>query len=216
VEITVLLVDDHKIVREGLNSLLTRENNIRVVGEADNGRMAIQMTRELKPDVVVMDISMPDMNGIEASRRIHDEMPECRVLALSMHADRRFVIELLKAGANGYMLKDCASDDLVTGIRTVAAGDTYLSPKVSNFLVSDYVKGLKDVSLTSSSVLSTREREVLQLLAEGNNTKEIAFSLELSIKTVETHRTHIMKKMNLHSIAELTKLAVREGLTSLN
>ncbi|MBT0666662.1 response regulator transcription factor [Geobacter pelophilus] len=213
--IRVLLVDDHKIVREGLNSLLSRESSIQVVGEADNGRSSIQMTRELTPDVVIMDISMPDMNGIEATQRIRNEMPACKVLALSMHADRRFVIELLKAGANGYMMKDCAADDLVAGIHTVSNGDTYLSPKISNLLVDDYMKRIQDAPLSVASVLSTREREVLQLLAEGNNTKEIAFSLDISIKTVESHRTQIMKKLKVHSIAELTKLAIREGLTSL-
>jgi len=215
-DISVLIVDDHKIVREGLHSLLSRERDIHVIGEADSGRVAIQMVKEHKPDVVIMDISMPDMNGIEASRRIRDEMPECMVIALSMHADRRFVVEMLKAGAKGYMLKDCAADDLVNGIRTVAMGDTYLSPKVSNLLVADYMKRLQDTPSSCLSVLSAREREVLQLLSEGNNTKEIAFSLNISIKTVETHRTQIMKKLKLHSIAELTKLAVREGLTSLN
>jgi DNA-binding NarL/FixJ family response regulator len=214
--IRVLLVDDHKIVREGLNSLLSRESSIQVVGEADNGRNSILMTRELKPDVVIMDISMPDMNGIEATQRIRNEMPACKVLALSMHADRRFVIELLKAGANGYMMKDCAADDLVAGIHTVSNGDTYLSPKISNLLVDDYMKRLQDVPLSAAAGLSTREREVLQLIAEGNNTKEIAFSLCISIKTVESHRTLLMKKLKVHSIAELTKLAIREGLTSLS
>jgi DNA-binding NarL/FixJ family response regulator len=174
------------------------------------------MTRELKPDVVIMDISMPDMNGIEATQRIRNEMPACKVLALSMHADRRFVIELLKAGANGYMMKDCAADDLVAGIHTVSNGDTYLSPKISNLLVDDYMKRLQDVPLSAAAGLSTREREVLQLIAEGNNTKEIAFSLCISIKTVESHRTLLMKKLKVHSIAELTKLAIREGLTSLS
>mgnify|MGYP001217470158 CR=1 FL=1 len=214
--VTVLIVDDHKIVREGLISLLTRESEITVVGEADTGRLAVQLARELKPDVVVMDISMPDMNGIEASREIREEMPGCRILALSMHAEHRFVTELLKAGANGYMLKDCASDELVTGIRAVAAGDTYLSPKVSTFLVSDYMKRLQENSAPLTSVLSMREREVLQLLAEGHNTKEIAFSLDISIKTIEAHRTTIMKKLDIHSVAELTKFAIREGLTSLH
>lgn len=213
--IKVLLVDDHKIVREGLRSLLEKENDITIVAEADNGRTAVQRAIEILPDVVVMDIAMPEMNGIEATRRITAENPEIRVLALSMHSARRFVSEALSVGAKGYLLKDCAADELVRGIRTVAADKIYLSPDIADQIVKDYVKNLPDSQPAALNVLSTREKEVLQLIAEGRNTKEIAFTLNVSIKTIETHRQQIMKKLNLQSVAGLTRYAIREGLTPL-
>ncbi|HOI16033.1 MAG TPA: response regulator transcription factor [Geobacteraceae bacterium] len=213
--IKVLLVDDHKIVREGLRSLLEKEGDITIVAEADNGRTAVQLANEALPDVVVMDIAMPEMNGIEATRRITAENPEIRVLALSMHSARRFVSEALSVGAKGYLLKDCAADELVRAIRTVAADKIYLSPDIADQIVKDYVKNLPDSAPAALSVLSTREKEVLQLIAEGRNTKEIAFTLNVSIKTIETHRQQIMKKLNLQSVAGLTRYAIREGLTPL-
>lgn len=213
--IRVLLADDHKIVREGLRSLLEKESDFEVTAVADNGRVAVQLASEMRPDVVVMDIAMPEMNGIEATRRITAENPEIKVLALSMHSARRFVVEVLSAGAKGYLLKDCAADELVRAIHTVAAEKIYLSPDVADQIVKDYVKHVPDSQPTAFSQLSTREKEVLQLIAEGRNTKEIAFTLAVSIKTVETHRQQIMKKLNLQSVAGLTRYAIREGLTPL-
>ncbi|MRR37867.1 response regulator transcription factor, partial [bacterium] len=175
---------------------------------------AMKLAVELKPDVVLMDLSMPDMNGIEATRRIAETSGGSRVLALSMHSDKRFVVESLAAGAKGYLLKDCASEELVGAIRTVAAGDTYLSPQIAGLIVSDYLdKGPS--SPTPSARLTTREREVLQLFAEGKSTKEVAFLLSVSVKTIETHRIQIMRKLNIRSLAELTKYAIREGITTL-
>jgi DNA-binding NarL/FixJ family response regulator len=213
--IRILLAEDHKIVREGLRFILAMEQDIDVIAEAGNGRMAVQLAMEVEPDVAVIDIAMPEMNGIEATRRILCEKPEIKVLALSMHSARRFVAEALSAGAKGYLLKDCPSEELVRAIRTVAANETYLSPKVADLIVKDYMKRLPDSQLTACTLLSNREREVLQLIAEGHSTKEIAFTLEVSIKTIETHRLQIMKKLNLHSVAELTRFAIREGLTPL-
>lgn len=214
--IKVLLADDHKIVREGLRSLLEKERDIDVIAMAENGRMSVQLAGELRPDVAVIDIAMPEMNGIEAIRRISRENPAVMVLALSMHSARRFVVEALAAGAKGYLLKDCAAEDLVRAIRTVAGNETYLSPKIAEVIVKDYMKRLPESAPAADSLLSTREREVLQLIAEGQNTKQIAFTLTVSIKTVETHRRQIMHKLNLHSVAELTRFAIREGLTPLD
>lgn len=212
----ILLADDHRIVRQGLRSLLEAEADFSVVAEADNGRMAVELTESLGPDVVVMDVGMPEMNGVEATRRIVVNNPQVKVVALSMHSDRRFVAEMLKAGAAGYLLKDGAFEELVGAIRTVAAGRTYLSPRIADVVVEGYLRNQAAPSEpTAYAKLSPREREVLQLLAEGKATKEAAAALHLSVKTVETHRRQIMEKLNLYSVAELTKYAIREGLTSL-
>src|SRR5512136_191378 len=214
--IRIILADDHLIVRDGMSYLLEKETGMVVTAMADNGRMALQLAREQRPDVVVMDIAMPEMNGIEATRRLTGEMPGVAVLILSMHSARRYIVESLAAGAKGYLLKECVSDELVRGIRTVAANETYLSPKVADQIVKDYMKRLSsDTILPVPLFLSSREREILQLVAEGKNTKEIAFTIGVSGKTVETHRQQIMKKLNLHSVAELTRYAIREGLTHL-
>ncbi len=213
--IRILLADDHPIVRDGMRFLLEKENDMSVVAVADNGRMAVQLACELRPDLAVMDIAMPEMNGIEATRRLTGEIPGIGVLILSMHSARRFVVEALAAGARGYLLKECASEELVRGIRTVAKNETYLSPKVADIIVRDYMKRLPEAQLPLHALLSSREREILQLVAEGKNTKEIAFILGVSVKTVETHRQQVMKKLNLHSVAELTRYAIREGLTPL-
>lgn len=215
-KIKVLIVDDHKIMREGLKSLLDRAEDLEMVGEADNGRTAIQYARDLAPQVVLMDLSMPEMNGIDATRRIVAECPETKVLALSMHSDRRFVEGALAAGAHGFLLKDCAFDELVVAIREVASGRFYLSPRIAGLVVKDFLGRGERVGSPQSVHLTPREREVLQLIAEGKNTKEIAFALNVSVKTVETQRMQVMRKLQTNSIAELTKYAIREGLTTMD
>ncbi|MRS01700.1 response regulator transcription factor [bacterium] len=214
--IRIVLADDHKIVREGLQALLEKEPNIEITAIAEDGRAAVQITRDLLPDVVVMDIGMPGLNGIEATRCITVENPKIKVLVLSMHSARRYVMEALSAGAKGYILKDCASEELARAIHIVYANETYLSPKVADIMVKDYINLLPNQGREPLQLLSKREREVLQLIAEGQNTKEIGFLLNLSIKTVETHRQQIMKKLNLQSVASLTRYAIREGLTTLD
>ncbi len=209
----VLLADDHKILRQGLRTLLEQEKAIQVVGEADNGRSSVKLTGELAPDVVIMDVAMPDLNGIDATRRITEAEPRTRVLALSMHSDGRYVKGMLQAGARGYILKDCAAEELTHAIRSVMAGQVYVSPGVTGAIVNDYVRQLS--AADGPATLTRREREVLQLLAEGGSTANIAAGLHLSVKTIETHRKRIMDKLGLHSIAELTKYAIREGITSV-
>jgi len=211
----ILLVDDHQIVRQGLRTLLEKEPDMEVVAEAEDGRAAVRLAREVSPQVVIMDVAMPDLNGIEATRQIVAESPGIKVIALSMHADRRFVANMLKAGASGYLLKDAAFEELAQAIRTVAANRTYLSPEVSDIVVKDYLKGPQEEA-SAFSLLTAREREVLQLLAEGKSTREIADCLHVSVKTVETHRQQIMSKLDIRSVAELTKYAIREGLSSLD
>ena len=214
--IRVLIADDHKIMLAGLRSLLEKHTDFEVVGEAENGRKAVQMSLEKKPDVVVMDVSMPDLNGIEATTQIVEGLKETKVIALSMHSDKRFVMGMLRAGASGYLLKDCASQELANAIYQVAGGKKYLSPEITGVVIDDFLLGGDSEGITAStSVLSAREREVLQLIAEGWSTKQIASHLYVSIKTIETHRRQIMKKLDLHNIADLTKYAVREGLTSI-
>jgi len=212
---TILLADDHKIVRDGLRALLEREDDMAVVGEAENGRDAVRLARDLGPDVIVMDISMPDLNGMEATRQIGRRCPHTRVMALSVHADRRFVTEMLKAGACGYLLKDSAFEELVSGIRTVVDGHTYLCPRVADAVVESHVRAPTTEAEFRGSILTPREREVLQLLTEGHGTKQIAHRLHVSTKTIDTHRQHIMDKLDMHNVAELTKYAIREGLTNL-
>jgi DNA-binding NarL/FixJ family response regulator len=214
--IRVLIADDHKIMLAGLRSLLEKQTDFDVVGEAENGRKAVQMTQEKEPDVVVMDVSMPDLNGMEATVQIIDSLPETKVIALSMHSDKRFVMGMLKAGASGYLLKDCASQELANAILQVAGGKKYLSPEITGVVIDDFLQGASPDGVASvASKLSAREREVLQLIAEGWSTKQIASHLYVSIKTIETHRRQIMKKLDLHNIADLTKYAIREGLTSI-
>ncbi len=211
----ILLADDHKIIRDGLRSLLNAQNGMEVAAEAENGRAAVKLARKLKPDVIIMDISMPDLNGIEASRQIVEENPGAKIIALSMHVDRRYVVGMFEAGVSGYLLKDCAFEELSTAIHTVMKNQVYLSPKITGTVIKDYVYHLSNDKNSFSVKLSPREREVLQLIAEGINTKTIASRLNLSIKTVETHRRNIMEKLDVHSVAELTKFAIREGLTTV-
>ncbi len=211
----ILIADDHKIVREGLCSLLEKESNLEVVAEAENGRMAVTLAKERRADVVLMDISMPDLNGIEATRQLIAALPKVKVIGLSMHSDKRFIVRMFGAGAAGFLLKDCAFEELARAIKAVIANQVYLSPGIAGTVIEDYVRRISAADASPKSVLTPRQREVLQLLAEGRSTKQIASRLHVSVKTVETHRRQIMTKLDIHSIAELTKYAVREGLTSL-
>ncbi|NIA06719.1 MAG: response regulator [Actinobacteria bacterium] len=213
--IRIMLADDHRLFRAGLRALIEKQTDIEVVAEADNGRLAVELAKRLRPEVVVMDISMPDLNGIEATRQIISGLDGTKVLSLSMHSDSRFVEGMLKAGASGYLLKDCAHEEFIRAIRAVAAGQTYLSPAVTDKIVKDYVQQAGTETDSIHKILTPREREVLQLVAEGLGSKQIAAQLGVSVKTVETHRHQIMERLNMHSVAELTKFAVREGLTSL-
>jgi DNA-binding NarL/FixJ family response regulator len=213
--IKIVLADDHQIVRQGLRTLLEAEPDMEIVAEADNGRTVLRLVQELKPQVVIMDISMPDLNGIEATRQIVAESPGVKVIALSMHSDSLFVLNMLKAGASGYLLKDCALEELTKAIRTVVGQKTYLSPGISDIVIKDFVSGWSTTGSSAFSILSAREREVLQLMAEGKSTNQIADNLCVSVKTVEAHRKTIMNKVGVHSIAELTKYAIRQGLTTL-
>jgi DNA-binding NarL/FixJ family response regulator len=213
--IKIILADDHQIVRHGLRSLLSSEPDMEVVGEADNGRAVVRLVQEKSPQVVIMDISMPDLNGIEATRQIIAESPGVKIIALSMHSDSLFVLNMFKAGASGYLLKDCALEELVKAVRTVLTRKIYLSPGISDIVIKDFVIGWSPPDSSAYSILTTREREVLQLMAEGRNTNQIAENLCVSVKTVEAHRKQLMNKLDIHSVAELTKYAIRQGLTSL-
>ena len=207
-KIRVLLADDHALVRKGFHMILAAEADMEVVGEAANGRDAVELATKLRPDVIVMDVAMPELNGIEATRRLAESAPRTRVLGLSMHKDSAYVREILRAGARGYLLKDAFDRDLVAAVRAVASGEGYLSPAVSEAVLSDYRKHVTD----PLDLLTSREREVLQMLAEGKTNKDIASALNLSVYTVDAHRGHIMEKLNLHSIGELVRFALRSGL----
>lgn len=215
--IRIVLADDHHVIRQGLRTLLESQDDIEIVGETSDGISTVEMARELSPDVVVMDVTMPDLNGVEATRQILSQAPNVHVLGLSMHEDRAIVSEMLRAGASAYLLKSCAANELRRAIREVVAGHAYLSPSVANDVIQGFVN--KDTNQGKASVfnaLTPREREVLQLLAEGSNPKEIAKRLHISVKTVQTHRQHIMEKLDTHNLADLTKYAIREGITSLD
>ena len=214
--ITIILVDDHPTMREGLRAVLSQDQQVVVVGEAGDGRAAVQLVADQRPDVVVMDIAMADLNGVEATRQILRESPETRVIGLSAYGDKRYVLAMLDAGAHGYILKSSASHELLRAIQAVAKGQHYLSPEVAGAVVNEYVGKHDDSPPVAQSDLGAREREILQLLAEGHTSKAIGVQLHISVKTVETHRRNIMRKLDLHNIASLTKYAVREGLTSLD
>ena len=213
--VSVILADDHKIVREGLRLILDRHENIHVVAEAENGRKAIDLARQMKPDIVVMDIAMADLNGIEATRQILKDNPAVKVVGLSAYADRRYVLGMLDAGASGYVLKANAGEELVRAIRSAMENGRYLTPEVAEAILPSQAGG-PGATKAFQSILSPRECEVLQLLAEGKSSKEIASILHISVRTADTHRRNIVKKLNLHSVAELTKYAIREGLTQLH
>jgi len=206
--IRILLADDHAVVRAGFKMILSAQADMEIVGEAGNGREAVESAEELKPDIVVMDVAMPELNGIEATRRLTASLPHTRIVALSMHKDSVYVREILRAGARGYLLKDSPAGDLVSAVRAVASGQSYLSPAVSNAVLDDYRRHVTN----PIDLLTTREREVLQMIAEGKTNKEIAVVLNLSVYTVDAHRGRIMEKLNLHSINELVRFAVRNGL----
>ena len=213
--IKILLADDHRIMREGLRSLIEKEPDMQVVAEAEDGRRTVRLAGELNPDVAVVDISMPELNGIEATSQITSKNPEVRVLALSMHSDEHFVMGMLRAGASGYLLKDCAADELCSAIRTVIADETYLSPKAASVVIQDYRRELSDATSSRVPDLTPREREVLQLVTEGETSKRIASRLDVSVKTIQAHRQQIMDKLNIHTVAGLTKYAIQKGITSL-
>jgi two-component system, NarL family, response regulator NreC len=207
-KLTILLADDHGVVRQGFRRILEAQPDMEVVGEAGNGREAVDQASKLQPDLVVMDVAMPELNGIEATRRLKENTPRTKVLALSMHKDAVYVREILRAGAQGYLLKDSSDADLVAAIRAIAKGEGWVSPGVANAVLTDYRQHVTD----PIDLLSSREREVLQLIAEGKTNKEIASLLNLSVYTVDAHRGRIMEKLNLHSTGELVRFAVRKGL----
>jgi DNA-binding NarL/FixJ family response regulator len=215
VAVRILIADDHKIFRDGLRSLIENQPGLAVIGEAENGRSALHLARVHRPDVVIMDISMPDLNGVDATRQMIAALPGVKVIALSIHSDSRYVIGMLRAGASGFLLKDCAFEELVHAIATVRANHIYLCAGVTGIIVEDYLRRSPSNGSRVGAVLTAREREVLQLLAEGWSTKEISSHLHVSVKTVETHRRQIMAKLQIHTIAGLTKYAIREGLTCL-
>ena len=214
-KITVIIADDHMIVRDGIRSLLEKQPDREVVAEADNGRTALKHALQLSPDVIIMDIGMRELNGIDATRLIIGKLPDVKILALSMYSDKQFIKGMLKAGASGYMLKDSASKELVDAIRIVADNKIYISPSIAGVVTKDYLEHLAEKDVSVRSVLTTREAEVLQLLVEGKSTKQTAAILGVSIKTIESHRQNIMKKLNIDNIVGLIKYAIREGIIPL-
>jgi DNA-binding NarL/FixJ family response regulator len=212
----ILIADDHGILRRGIGSLIKEQADMQVVGEANNGLVAVEMARKLRPDVVLMDVSMPSLNGIEATRQIKSELPEVNILGLSVHAEREVVLDMIKAGASGYMLKECAFEDLTNAIKALAAGQSYLSPQVSSVILNGIVKdsGVKIIK-GDRIVFTLRENQVLKLLTGGESAKQIAAEAGLSVKTVEAVRRHIMEKAAVNNLADLTKFAIREGLTEV-
>jgi two-component system, NarL family, response regulator NreC len=214
-KLRILLADDHTVVRAGLRALLENHPNLEVVDETENGRQAVELSASLMPDVVVMDVGMPILNGIEATKQIVKQCPATQVVILSMHSDESYVMRALQAGARGYLLKDSAAADLIRAIEAVAQGKSFFSPKVSRILAEDYVRVLKQKGAVDTyDLLTSREREILQLLAEGKSNKEVSADLNISLYTVETHRSHILQKLDLHNSAELVLYAVRKGIIS--
>ncbi len=213
--IRIALADDHKVLRHGLAQAFDNENDMQVIGEAENGHQILQMVKETSPDVVIMDIAMPELNGIEATRQISKEFPNTRIIALSMHSNKKMIHEMFRAGAKGYLLKDCEYQELIDAIRIVVDDKNYISPAITGIVVENYMIN-SEANSNVFAKLSDREREVLQLLAEGKTTKQIGMILHISPKTVEGHRTRIMNKLDLDSLANLTKYAIKEGITSVD
>jgi DNA-binding NarL/FixJ family response regulator len=211
--IKIILADDHAMLRHGLSKSLQNEKDMEVIAQAKDGRTTVELAKELSPNIVIMDIGMPDLNGIEATRQIVKENPKVKIIALSMHSSKNFIIEMFKAGASGYLLKDCEFDELVNAIRLVMNNKTYISPAISDVVVDNYMRQPDNAKDSAFSILSQREREVLQLLTEGKATKQIGKRLHISAKTVEVHRLNLMNKLKIDNIAQLTKYAVQEGLT---
>ena len=212
----VVLAEDHSLVRGGLRALLEQLPDVTVVGEAADGREALKLVKEKLPHILVMDVAMPNLNGIEATRKAVQDFPNVRILILSMHANEAYILQALRAGASGYMLKDAAMTELEFAIRTVAKGETYLSPAVSKQVVQNLLRDEPGSNSDPTQLLTARQREVLQLIAEGKNTKEIAFTLGTSIKTIETHRSHIMERLDIHDVVGLTHFAIRWGIVHLH
>jgi len=210
----IILADDHKLMREGLRGLLERQADLEVVGEVDDGRSAVRLASELHPDVVIMDIGMPALNGIEATRQIKSELPQTKIIGLSMHVNQRMVVEMLRAGASGYVSKLSAFEELARAVEAVIRGERYLSPSITGFVVDELLdaKGGSEPSVFTK--LTSREREVLQLIAEGKSSKEIASALHISVRTVDVHRKNLMDKLEIDSVADLTRYAIREGMVS--
>ncbi len=210
-KVKIVLADDHRIFRQGIKAMLEELDGIKVVGEAENGRECVQLVKKLCPDIVIMDISMPDLNGIEATRQMMKEAPEVRIIGLSIHSDQLYIDKMLQAGATGYLTKDCSLDELLTAIKAAKTHRSYLSPRLCDTMIKSYAQQLA----REESVLTGREREIVQLLAEGKAPKEISATLHISVKTVSTHRRKIMEKLNINNMAELIKYAAREGMIVL-
>jgi DNA-binding NarL/FixJ family response regulator len=210
----ILIADDHGVVRQGLSHLISSQEDMEVVGEAEDGLMVTQLAEELSPDVILMDISMPNLNGVEATHLILEKNPSIRVIALSVHFDKRFVNEMLKAGASGYVLKSSLFEEVLRALRTVEAGERYLSPRITEVVLDDYIPYIANIDKSDKEHLTERERQIVQMLTEGMSTKQIALHLHVSPKTTDANRRRIMNKLGISSIAELTKYAIREGITS--
>ncbi|MBV7336751.1 response regulator transcription factor [Chloroflexi bacterium TSY] len=216
-KIRVLLAEDHTIMRKGIRSLLDDERDIEVVGEAENGRDAVAQAEALMPDIVVMDHTMPLLNGLEATRQTRKLLPQVRVLILTMHTNEEYVFQFLQAGAAGYLVKQTAPDELVSAIRAIHAGDSFLSPAISKVVIEEYIRvGESSGKSASKGMLTEREREVLQLIAEGHTNQAIAQQLQNSVKTIGVHRLNLMQKLDLHNLADLTKYAIRNGIVGLD
>ncbi|MCK5010585.1 MAG: response regulator transcription factor [Deltaproteobacteria bacterium] len=215
-KIKVVVADDHTILRQGIKALLDNQEGIEVMGEAKDGREAIKTIEELLPDVILMDIAMPGLNGLEATRRIKKKFPKTKVVVLTMHANEEYIFQILNAGADGYLVKETAFQDLISAINAVHKGEAFMSPSISKKVMTDYIQRAQGEEKVGFDTLTTREREILQLVAEGNSNKKIAEALFISPKTVETHRAHIMDKLNIHDRAGLIKYAIRKGMINLD
>jgi len=213
--IRILITDDHQLFRVGIANLLSASSQIEIVGQAENGQVAIEMAKRLKPDMVIMDLTLPVINGVDATRILHSELPETKVLILSMHAEKKYIKEALEAGAYGYLFKDCTYDQLIEAINTVNLGKKYLSDKITEVLIADYLNKEEVITDSNSQELSDRESEILKLFAEGRTTREISDKLFISVKTVGTHKQNILDKLNLKSSADLIKYAIRRGIVSI-